>query len=156
VDQVNREAHIEAVVESWPLPALLRGARLVFGGAIRAALSESGYEDLPPKGPYVLGAIARTGAPLSTVIRQLGVSKQTAGQLVDTLVARGYLVREVDNEDRRRLVVQLTPRGEAAAVVVRAAVEGVEATLVKAVGPGGVEEARRVLAALIRGVETGG
>jgi DNA-binding MarR family transcriptional regulator len=142
-------------VESWPLPALLRGAGSVFGRAIRAALSESGHDDLPPNGPYVLGAIARTGAPLSTVIRQLGVSKQTAGQLVDTLVLRGYLVREVDSEDRRRLVVQLTARGDAAAGVIRGAVEGVEAALANAVGPGRVEEARRVLEVLIREAGTG-
>ena len=56
------------------------------------------------------------GAPLATVIRQLGVSKQTAGQLVDSLAARGYLDREADPYDRRRLVVRLTERGEQAAL----------------------------------------
>ena len=54
---------------------------------------------------------AQTQAPLAEVIRQLGVSKQAAGQLVDSLVVRGYLDRTVDPDDRRRLIVTLTERG---------------------------------------------
>ena len=140
----------EAPPEQWPLTALLRGARAVFGRAIRQALADAGCDDLPPNGPYVLGAVARTGAPLAQVIRQLGVSKQTAGQLVDTLVVRGYLDRQVDPEDRRRLVVRLTDRGQAAAAVIRDAVDRVEAQLAEQVGPGRLTDARRILETLIR------
>jgi DNA-binding MarR family transcriptional regulator len=136
-------------MEAWALPALLRGARGVFRSSIRRALDQSECDDLPPNGPYVLGAIARTGAPLGAVIRQLGVSKQSAGQLVDSLVARGYLDRSVDPGDRRRLVVRPTERGEAAAEVIRAAVDGLEGELEARVGATRVAEARGVLAALI-------
>jgi DNA-binding MarR family transcriptional regulator len=135
--------------DNWSLPALLRAARSTFGSAIRSALAEAGYDDLPANGPFVLGAIARTGAPLATVIRQLGVSKQAAGQLVDTLVARGYLDRHVDPEDRRRLVVVLTEPGNAAAAHIRAAVDGVEAELESRVGRTDLRRTRRTLAALI-------
>src|SRR5579884_2532757 len=133
-----------------PLPALLRSAGGGFSGAIRRALDGAGLEDVPPNGPYVLGAIARTGAPLGEVIRRLGVSKQAGGQLVDTLVSRGYLERDVDPEDRRRLVVGLTARGRSAAAVIRAAVAAVEADLIEAVGEERVGSARVVLAALTR------
>jgi DNA-binding MarR family transcriptional regulator len=137
-------------IEGWPLPALLRGARAVFGGAIRRRLADAGCDDLPPNGPYVLGAIARGSAPLAVVIRQLGVSKQTAGQLVDSLAARGYLDRERDPYDRRRLVVRLTERGEHAAVVIRSAVETVEVQLNEMVGAERASHTRQALAALIR------
>lgn len=136
-------------VEDWPLPALLRAARAVFGARIRQALDGAGCDDLPANGPYVLGAISRTGAPLAAVIRQLGVSKQSAGQLVDSLVARGYLERQIDPEDRRRLVVVLTERGEAAAAVIRAAVDEVETGLAEQAGPANLGTTRRTLAALI-------
>src|SRR5579862_44459 len=86
-------------------PALLRAARRTYGDAIREALDRAGYGDLPRNGPYVLGAIARTGAPLSEVIEELRVSKQAAGQLVDALVERGYLDRAADPDDRRRVRV---------------------------------------------------
>ncbi len=137
-------------MEAWPLPALLRGARAVFGGAIRRALADAGCDDLPPNGPYVLGAIARGGAPLAAVIRQLGVSKQTAGQLVDCLVVRGYVDREADPYDRRRLVVRLTVRGQQAALVIGSAVETLDAHLNEMVGAERASHMRQALAALIR------
>jgi len=74
---------VPEVVEEWPLTALLRAARSVLGAEIRRALAVGGYDDLPPDGPYVIGWMARTSAPLGDIIMQLGVSKQAAGQLVD-------------------------------------------------------------------------
>lgn len=97
----------------------------------------------------MLGAISRTGAPLAAVIRQLGVSKQSAGQLAASLVARGYLDRQIDPLDRRRLVVVLTRRGETAAAVVRAAVDEVEASRAEQAGAPSQGATRRTLAALV-------
>lgn len=133
------------------LPALLRAARSTFGAAIRRDLEDAGCDDVPPNGPFVLGALARTGGdvPLADIIRHLGISKQSAGQLVDMLVARGYLEREPDAEDRRRLVVRLTARGAHAAGVVREAVDAVESALCDRVGAPAVATARKVLAAVI-------
>ena len=104
---------------------------------------------MPRNGIYVVGAVARTGAPLGHIIDGLGVSKQSAGQLVDTLVTRGYLDRSVDPEDRRRLTIQLTERGQAAAEVIRSAVDAVEADLVGRVGSDYVARTRTTLASLI-------
>lgn len=131
------------------LPALLRGARSTYGGAIRDALAEAGFDDIPKNGIYVIGAISRMGAPMATIIRQLGVSKQAAGQLVDALVLRGYLERAVDDEDRRRLTVALTERGRAAAEVSRKTVERIDAALLKKVGREHIAHARATLMALI-------
>ena len=131
------------------IPALLRFARGAYGNAIRAALAEAGYDDVPSNGIFVIGAIARTGAPLSNIIDHLGVSKQAAGLLVDSLVLRGYLEREVDPEDRRRLRVNLSERGTAAAAVSRATVERIDAELIERVGPAYISHTRATLAALI-------
>ena len=130
-------------------PALLRAARRTYGSAVRAALADAGCDDVPRNGSYVLAAIARTGVPLSRIIQELGVSKQAAGQLVDALVARGYLDRAPDPGDRRRLTITLTPRGHAAAEVIRSAVGRVDADLAQRVGPEYVAHARATLAALI-------
>jgi DNA-binding MarR family transcriptional regulator len=130
-------------------PALLRAARRAYGSAVREALADAGCDDVPRNGSYVLAAIARAGAPLSQIIQELGVSKQAAGQLVDTLVTRGYLDRAPDPADRRRLTITLTPRGRAAAEVIRAAVGQVDADLARRVGPEYIAHARATLAALI-------
>lgn len=116
--------------------------------AIRAALDDGGFEDMPSNGSFVVSAIGRTGAPLSAVVASLGVSKQAGSQLVDTLANRGYIRREPDPADGRRLRVILTPRGEAAAAVVRAAIDRVDVRLLAEVGPEAVTAARRALGAL--------
>jgi DNA-binding MarR family transcriptional regulator len=82
------------------------------------------------------------------LIRDLRISKQAAGQLVDALVSRGYLARAVDEQDRRRLVVTLTERGRAAAATQRAAREQVDAALLAKVGAECVNHTRVALAAL--------
>ncbi len=130
-------------------PALLRGARLAYGSAIRARLEIVGCEDMPRNGSYVVAGIARTDVPLGEIIEHLGVSKQAAGQLVDTLVLRGYLERTADPQDRRRLRVSLTDRGVQAADATRAAVRDVDAELTARVGPQHVAQARAALAALV-------
>jgi DNA-binding MarR family transcriptional regulator len=131
------------------MPALLRGGRRTYGAAIRTALGAVGCDDMPRNGIFVIGAIARNGSPLSEVIRHLGVSKQAAGQLVDTLVLRGYLERSPDPEDRRRMTVGLTDRGRLAAEASRSAVDDVDAGLAGSVGEGAVAQVRATLGALI-------
>lgn len=130
-------------------PALLRAARNVYTYAIRKALAENGFDDVPRNGIYVMGAIAKTGVPLSQIIRDLGVSKQAAGQLIDSLVLRGYLERTVDPEDRRRLNITLTERGRAVIAVSNPVVEGLEAGLLARVGAEYLAHARATLGALI-------
>lgn len=130
------------------LAGLLRAARRTTANAIRTALEEAGYGDLPVNGPYVMTAVSVGGIPLAEIIERLGLSKQASGHLVDVLVSRGYLVRETDPSDRRRLVVWPTARGRAAAVVVAKAAAGVESRLVAAVGKADLETTRRVLSSL--------
>jgi DNA-binding MarR family transcriptional regulator len=131
------------------IPSLLRGARRTYGSAIRTALGEIGCDDIPSNGAFVVGAIARGGSPLGGIIRHLGVSKQAGGQLVDTLVIRGYLERSPDPDDRRRMTVTLTDRGRLAADATRQAVEAVDAELTARVGSESVAHARATLGALI-------
>ncbi|MBV9843239.1 MAG: MarR family transcriptional regulator [Sphingomonadaceae bacterium] len=136
--------------ETVALPALLRHARTVYGTAMRAALADIDCDDMPANGMYVIGGLARAdGAiPLGQLIKELRVSKQAAGQLVDTLVLRGYLDRTIDPADRRKLSVRLTERGRAAAVAQATARERVDADLAKRVGEECVAQLRRGLGAL--------
>ena len=133
------------------LPALLRHARRTYGGVMRAALEREGYDDIPASGLYVIGALAlgEGGVPISRLVKELGVSKQAVGQLVDTLVTRDYLLRTPDENDRRQLIVTLTARGRAAAETQTAARQAIDAALLSQVGKADLDGARRTLAALI-------
>jgi DNA-binding MarR family transcriptional regulator len=132
------------------LPVLLAEARRTYGTAIRRALAAAGFDDMPRAGARVVGGIARDGGtPLREVAIAQAVSKQAASQLVDTLVARGYVVRVPDEDDRRRLSIALTDRGRAAAAEIRSAVDAVDTAFAEAVGPGEVARVRAALGALV-------
>lgn len=135
-------------LDTAPLPALLRWSRNIYGHAIHEALAQFGYDDIPRNGIYVIAAIGRANIPLSRIIRELNVSKQAAGQLVDTLVLRGYLRREVDTEDRRRLVLTLSESGRHAADISTRVVNDIEKLLAEKVGSKALAVTRKTLAAL--------
>jgi DNA-binding MarR family transcriptional regulator len=120
---------MSAQPEEIIIPAFLRAARGAYGDAVRKSLAAAGFDDIPRNGPYVLGGVANRGFAAADVIRDLRVSKQAASQLVDTLVLRGYLVRATDPDDRRRLTLEVTPRGVEAAKAVREGVEAVDEAL---------------------------
>lgn len=138
------------------LPGLLRAARAVFASRIRNALARSGYDDVPGNGLFVIAATARGDATMSAIIERLGVSKQAAGQLIDTMVTRGYLDRTVDPEDRRRLRIALSERGRAVAKIMKTAVDRVEAELTQRVGAQAIAHTRATLLALIHDIATTG
>ncbi len=134
--------------EQVVLPALLRAARGAYAEAVRSRLTAGGFDDLPSNGPFVLGGLANHGVSAGDLIRQLGVSKQAASQLIDVLVLRGYLERATDASDRRRLTIEPTDRGRAAAEAVREGVVAVDSELVALVSPAELAGLRTGLEAL--------
>ncbi len=130
------------------IPALLRAARGSYGHAIRMRLAAAGFDDLPRNGAYVLGGIVNHGGSASGLVRELGVSKQAASQLIDTLVVRGYLQRQANADDRRRVTIEVTERGRAAAQAVRAGVKSIDAELAEALSPAQLAGMRAGLTAL--------
>jgi DNA-binding MarR family transcriptional regulator len=134
--------------EEITIPALLRGARASYAGAIGASLATAGFDDLPRNGPFVLGGMANRSGSATDMIQGLGVTKQAASQLIDTLVLRGYLTREINPVDRRRMTIELTERGRAAALAVRAGVERLDAELAAMISPADMAGMRAGLRAL--------
>jgi DNA-binding MarR family transcriptional regulator len=130
------------------IPALLRSARGAYGQVIRRGLFANGFDDMPHNGPYVLGGMANHGMTPETLIRALGISKQAASQLIDVLVMRGYLNRSVNPDDRRRMMLELTERGRAAAETVQDGIKWVDAELAKELTPEEIHTLRRGLFAL--------
>ena len=130
------------------IPALLRAARGAYAHAVRARLTAGGFEDLPGNGPYILGGMANRGGTAGNLIRELGVSKQAASQLIDTLVLRGYLSREINPDDRRRMNVVLTEHGCAAAAAIRTGIAEVDTKLAGMLSPDELAGLRAGLAAL--------
>ncbi|MFY9927272.1 MAG: MarR family transcriptional regulator [Streptosporangiaceae bacterium] len=130
------------------IPVLLRGARGSYARSMAVFLAEAGCDDLPRNGPFVLGGMANHHASAVDMIRGLGVTRQAASQLIDTLVVRGYLSREVNPADRRRLNIELTDRGRAAAEAIATAIGHVDEELATMITPAELAGLRAGLIAL--------
>ncbi len=130
------------------LPGLLRAARRTYGNAVRAAFMDAGFDDVPRNGAYVLARVHEDSSSLADLSRALGISKQAVSQLIDTMVMRGYLERTADADDRRRMLLTLTPRGEAAARVSWEAASEVDDELERRLSAEGVATLRASLKVL--------
>jgi DNA-binding MarR family transcriptional regulator len=135
--------------DEWPTPVLLRFARSTYVQATHEARAEAGFEDVPRNGGYVLGGMVNRGVSASSVIDSLGVTKQAASQLIDTLALRGYVERVPDPSDRRRTMLEPTERGRAAALATREGVETIDRELAGRLSPAEQAVFRAGLVALV-------
>jgi DNA-binding MarR family transcriptional regulator len=134
------------------VPSLMREARDVYREAVRRALADAGCDDLPRNGVFVLASLDEsvpetTFSPQADLVASLGLSKQAASQLIDTLVLREYLERRIDPKDRRRMGVRLTSRGRTAALAIQQAIDTVDAALAQLIGADQLHGLRAGLAA---------
>lgn len=136
-------------------PTLMRAARGAYASSIRAQLRSIGLDDLPRNGAFILAGIDAKGGLRQDLPSGLGVTKQAVSQVIDTLVRRGYLERGADTEDRRRITLELTERGQEASLAVRRGVEDVDRQLRERVSPEQVEAMRSALLALADIKDTG-
>jgi DNA-binding MarR family transcriptional regulator len=129
-------------------PALMRSARGAYAQSVRAQLHEIGVTDLPRNGAFILAGIDTSGGPRQDLPSELGVTKQAVSQVLDLLVNRGYLEREPDPDDRRRVRLSLTERGEDVVAAVLRGVEAVDRQLEAVVSAEQVDALRTALSAL--------
>ena len=120
--------------EDVPVPRLMREARDVYRDAVRRALEAAGCDDIPRNAVFALAGLDHQApeaafSSQADIVASLGLSKQAASQLIDTLVLREYLERRNDPEDRRRMGVRLTDRGRSAARASQTATDTIDAAI---------------------------
>ncbi len=118
---------------------------------VLSALAAAGFTDLSIAQGRVAARIGPNGTRVTELAEQAGVTKQTAGYLVDQLEQAGYVRRVPDPTDARARLVQIADRGVAAAQVARATEAVVEAEWAAHLGPRATEQLRRALTRL-RGI----
>jgi DNA-binding MarR family transcriptional regulator len=127
---------------------LMRSARGVYAQSIRAQLHAIGIDDLPRNGLFILAGADTSGGPSQDLAADLGVTKQAVSQLIEILVSRGYLERQPDPGDRRRVALELTGRGQEAMDAALVGMEAVDRQLLGRVSREQIEAMRSVLIAL--------
>jgi DNA-binding MarR family transcriptional regulator len=95
------------------IPELMRLARGSYKRAVDIQLAAGGLEDLPTTSGYLLAYLANDDESIPERIEGLGIKQGEFHQLVDTLVLRGYIAREIDPADGK-VSLALTERGRAA------------------------------------------
>ena len=128
---------------------LLRTAYNAVSAAIYRHVAEAAGAGLRPAHGNALEMLAlEDGLRLTDIAAQAGMTPQSMGELVEDLVARGYLRRQEDPADRRAKRIYLTGQGRQAADAGHAATRHAEQQLQAALGPRQYQQLRRNLAAI--------
>jgi DNA-binding MarR family transcriptional regulator len=112
------------------------------------ALAQHGFGDITQAQSRVFQRLGPDGTRLTELAEAAQVTKQTAGFLVDQLVAMGYVQRVPDPTDRRARLVTFAPRGRDACEVAARAVNEVEREWSEHLGPRRTASLRAALESL--------
>jgi DNA-binding MarR family transcriptional regulator len=130
-------------------PTLLRTAYNVLSAAIYRAVSEAGATDMRPAHGNAMEMLAiQDGLRLTDIAARAGMAPQSMGEIVDDLVAKGYLSRREDPADRRAKRIYLTQKGRDTAQASRIALLEIERRISETLGTDTYQEMRRNLAAI--------
>ena len=130
---------------------LLRTAYNAMSAAIYRAVAQAAGAGLRPAHGNALEMLAiEDGLRLTDIAAQAGMTTQSMGELVDDLVAKGYLRRQEDPADRRAKRIYLTGKGRQIADAGHAATRQAEEQIQAALGPRQYQQLRRNLAAIAR------
>jgi DNA-binding MarR family transcriptional regulator len=97
-----------------PLTGLFQIAAEAMLAEFREELGKNGYADLRPTHGCVFRFVREDGMRLTELATHAGITKQSAGELVDDLVGLGYVERIADPADKRAKLICLTERGQEA------------------------------------------
>ena len=97
-----------------PLHGLLEFAFDAVIEEFRDELTKGEFSDIRPAHGCVFRYMKEQGLRLTEIAERGNMTKQSAGEVVDDLVALGYVERVPAPDDRRAKLVRLTERGEAA------------------------------------------
>jgi DNA-binding MarR family transcriptional regulator len=113
-----------------------------------AGLAAAGFDDVTPAQAKVFQRLAPGGSRLTELAEQAGVTKQTAGFLVDQLERAGYVERVPDPSDGRARLVRIAERGARAIPIAAGVVAEVEDEWAAHLGPDRMDRLRELLAEL--------
>jgi DNA-binding MarR family transcriptional regulator len=104
----------DTAVTRVPLSGLLDIVFEALLAEFRGELEAAGYAELRPTHGCVFRFVREDGMRLTELATLAGITKQSAGEIVDELARLGYVERIPDPEDRRAKLISLTAKGEEA------------------------------------------
>lgn len=127
---------------------MLAGFR-TFADRATVELARRGYDDVRPVHDFALHSILSGAENASELGRAMSVTKQAAARTITALEHRGYVVREADEADRRKLRLRVTDRGTSLLREGEAVFDEMREQLERHVGAEALATAESVLRALV-------
>jgi DNA-binding MarR family transcriptional regulator len=131
------------------LVILVAGAYTAVTDRLQRELEARRIDGMRPSYGFVIRAVHAERPTVNRLAELLEVTKQSASKLADDMIRAGFLTRVPDEEDRRRVRLELTDRGAAVRRSALRTSERLEDELAAAAGPRAVPALRRALLALI-------
>ena len=135
---------------------LLAIARLRRLNGMRAALAERGFTDFRRGDGAWVRILAHEPLGLGELAEIIGISRQAATKMADSLERRGYVERRGDDADRRRVVLHLTDLGRRYEQAIVEAVDTLDESFRASVSAADLEAAFRVLHIAVGDAEASG
>lgn len=138
-------------VHAEDLSLLLMKASSAVAERINTAVVAAGHPGLRPVHGLVFARISVTGASINQIAEHLGITKQSASAMVETLAGDGYVRRLPDPADRRASIIELTARGRQVTLAASRAAAAEVGRIEKRWGADAVESLTAMLADLAAG-----
>ena len=100
---------------------LLAASRALVDG-ISAGVRARGFDDVRPAHGFAFSRLSAGGATITQLAGHLDITRQAAAQLVDELLAKGYVRRQPHPDDARARLITLTDKGWACTRAAEAAI----------------------------------
>ncbi len=130
-----------------PLTALFAGWAMT--DEVQRRLTEQGFGDLRFNDGVVIQHVLAAPLSITALAERMGVTQQAASKAVADLERRGLLSREPDPEDARTKLLQLTDHAREGVEATRALRKDLQDELEAEFGEARIEDARKLLAAVI-------
>jgi DNA-binding MarR family transcriptional regulator len=128
-----------------PMAGLFEIAKDAFFEDFREELEATEFGEIRPTHGCIFRFVHDEGMRLTTLASLAGMTKQSVGEVVDDLVARGYVKRIPDPEDKRAKLICLTAKGERAQATGRELFAKVEEHWKERYGERRIEQLRKLL-----------
>lgn len=128
-----------------PMAGLFEIAKDAFFEDFRDELEQTEFGEIRPTHGCVFRFVRGEGMRLTALANLAGMTKQSVGEVVDDLVARGYVKRIPDPEDKRAKLICLTERGERAQATGLALFAKVEEQWKERYGAERIQQLRKLL-----------
>jgi DNA-binding MarR family transcriptional regulator len=131
-----------ATASPIPIARLLAMAYRSMMDDLHQRLRDQGWDDVRPAFGFVLLAARDQPTTAKDLAALMGTTKQAASQLIDVMVASGYVRRSVGTSDARRRDIVLSARGRKLLVAVEAIYAAIEAEWATVIGARAVDRLR--------------